>query len=171
MQSVFNPNILIYHPPNSAEGVHFSAFHFLLIWHSQGMNAPTSLFTIQKYKILQRGSRNESAKIQRYIREVRILRMRAENILPSTSLNFVNLQGCFFTSSRGAAWLDEEVLALLSVWGDEKVQEELDGACSPKDKLHQLITAYLYKFCNYSLMCNCVRRCVNTLNWFKKKPV
>ena len=27
MQGVFNPNILIYHPPNSAEGLHFSAFH------------------------------------------------------------------------------------------------------------------------------------------------
>ena len=31
-------------------------------------------------------------------------------------------------SSRGAVWLDEEILALLSIWGDEKVQEELDGA-------------------------------------------
>ena len=28
MQGVFNPNILIYHPPNSTEGLHFSAFHF-----------------------------------------------------------------------------------------------------------------------------------------------
>ena len=28
MQGVFNPNILIYHPPNSAEGLHFSAFHY-----------------------------------------------------------------------------------------------------------------------------------------------
>ena len=27
MQGVFNPNILIYHPPNSAEGLHFNAFH------------------------------------------------------------------------------------------------------------------------------------------------
>ena len=27
MQGVFNPNILIYHPPNCAEGLHFSAFH------------------------------------------------------------------------------------------------------------------------------------------------
>ena len=27
MQGVFNPNILIYHPSNSAEGLHFSAFH------------------------------------------------------------------------------------------------------------------------------------------------
>ena len=27
MQGVFNPNILIYHLPNSAEGLHFSAFH------------------------------------------------------------------------------------------------------------------------------------------------
>ena len=31
MQGVFNPNILIYHPPNSAEGLHFSAFHFTII--------------------------------------------------------------------------------------------------------------------------------------------
>ena len=29
MQGVFNPNILIYHPPNSAEGLHFSAFHYV----------------------------------------------------------------------------------------------------------------------------------------------
>ena len=28
MQGVFNPNILIYHPPNSTEGLHFSAFHY-----------------------------------------------------------------------------------------------------------------------------------------------
>ena len=28
MQGVFNPNIPIYHPPNSAEGLHFSAFHY-----------------------------------------------------------------------------------------------------------------------------------------------
>ena len=69
-------------------------------------------------------------------------------------------------SSRGAVWSDEEVLALLSIWGDEKVQEELDGACSPKDKLHLLITANLYKLCNYSLMRDCVRMCVNTLNRF-----
>ena len=30
MQGVFNPNILIYHPPNSAEGLHFSAFHYFM---------------------------------------------------------------------------------------------------------------------------------------------
>ena len=29
MQGVFNPNILIYHPPNSTEGLHFSAFHYI----------------------------------------------------------------------------------------------------------------------------------------------
>ena len=28
MQGVFNPNIPIYHPPNSAGGLHFSAFHY-----------------------------------------------------------------------------------------------------------------------------------------------
>ena len=32
MQCVFNPNILIYHPPNSAEGLHFSAFHYNYIY-------------------------------------------------------------------------------------------------------------------------------------------
>ena len=34
MQGVFNPNILIYHPPNSAkfhEGLHFSAFHIICV--------------------------------------------------------------------------------------------------------------------------------------------
>ena len=31
MQGVFNPNIpiYVYHPPNSAEGLHFSAFHYI----------------------------------------------------------------------------------------------------------------------------------------------
>ena len=32
MQGVFNPNILIYHQPNSAKGLHFSAFHFVRIY-------------------------------------------------------------------------------------------------------------------------------------------
>ena len=35
MQGVFNPNILIYHPPNSAEGFHFSAFHYNCYNYSQ----------------------------------------------------------------------------------------------------------------------------------------
>ena len=30
MQGVFNPNIVMYYPPNSAEGLHFSAFHCFL---------------------------------------------------------------------------------------------------------------------------------------------
>ena len=36
------------------------------------------------------------------------------------------------TSSRGTVWLDEEVLALLSIWGGKKAQEELDGAVRNK---------------------------------------
>ena len=36
-------------------------------------------------------------------------------------------------SSRRTVWLDEEVfLALFSIWGEEKVQEELDGAVRNK---------------------------------------
>ena len=34
MQGVFNPNIPIYHPPNFAEGLHFSAFHLELEQHN-----------------------------------------------------------------------------------------------------------------------------------------
>ena len=35
MLGVFNPNILIYHPPNSAEGLHFSTFHYNCYNYSQ----------------------------------------------------------------------------------------------------------------------------------------
>ena len=35
-------------------------------------------------------------------------------------------------NSRGASWSDEEVLALISVWGDARVQQELDGAVRNK---------------------------------------
>ena len=31
MQGVFNPNILIYHPPNSTEGLHFSFYSFFVL--------------------------------------------------------------------------------------------------------------------------------------------
>lgn len=34
--------------------------------------------------------------------------------------------------SRGASWSDEEVLALISIWGDARVQQELDGAVRNK---------------------------------------
>ena len=32
----------------------------------------------------------------------------------------------------GAAWTDEEIKALISIWGDSKVQQELDGAVRNK---------------------------------------
>ena len=32
----------------------------------------------------------------------------------------------------GSAWSDEEIKALLSIWGDSKVQDELDGAVRNK---------------------------------------
>ena len=31
-------------------------------------------------------------------------------------------------TNRGTTWTDREVKALLSIWGDTKIQEELDGA-------------------------------------------
>ena len=31
------------------------------------------------------------------------------------------------TTSRGVSWSDDEVNALLAIWGEDKVQEELDG--------------------------------------------
>jgi phosphoribosylaminoimidazole carboxylase/phosphoribosylaminoimidazole-succinocarboxamide synthase len=30
--------------------------------------------------------------------------------------------------NRGTTWTDKEVKALLAIWGDSKIQEELDGA-------------------------------------------
>ena len=37
--------------------------------------------------------------------------------------------------SRGAAWTDKEIKALISIWGDSKIQEELDGAVRNKNNL------------------------------------
>jgi len=31
-------------------------------------------------------------------------------------------------TNRGTTWTDREVKALLSIWGDTEIQEELDGA-------------------------------------------
>ena len=36
------------------------------------------------------------------------------------------------TSSRGSLWSDEEVRALIAIWGEANVQEELDGAVRNK---------------------------------------
>ena len=36
------------------------------------------------------------------------------------------------TSSRGSLWSDEEVRALIAIWGKANVQEELDGAVRNK---------------------------------------
>ena len=35
-------------------------------------------------------------------------------------------------ANRGATWADKEVKALLTIWGDIKIQEELDGAVCNK---------------------------------------
>ena len=35
-------------------------------------------------------------------------------------------------SSRGVSWSDDEVRALLTIWGEGEVQEELDGAVRNK---------------------------------------
>ena len=32
------------------------------------------------------------------------------------------------STSRGSSWSDNEVKALISIWGEENIQEELDGA-------------------------------------------
>ena len=34
--------------------------------------------------------------------------------------------------NRGALWSDEEVRALIHVWGEDKIQQELDGASRNK---------------------------------------
>ena len=35
-------------------------------------------------------------------------------------------------NSRGVSWSDDEVKALVAIWGEDKVQEELDGAVRNK---------------------------------------
>ena len=35
-------------------------------------------------------------------------------------------------TNRGTTWADKEVKALLTIWGDSKIQEELDGAVRNK---------------------------------------
>ena len=35
-------------------------------------------------------------------------------------------------TNRGTTWADKEVKALLTIWGDSKIQEELDGAVCNK---------------------------------------
>ena len=32
------------------------------------------------------------------------------------------------STSRGSSWSDNEVRALISIWGEDRIQEELDGA-------------------------------------------
>ena len=34
--------------------------------------------------------------------------------------------------NRGAAWSDKEVKDLIAVWGEQKIQEELDGSVRNK---------------------------------------
>ena len=41
-------------------------------------------------------------------------------------------------SCRGLSWSDEEVKALISIWGDGKVQEELDGAVRNKSVFEKI---------------------------------
>ena len=35
-------------------------------------------------------------------------------------------------TNRGTVWADKEVKALLTIWGNSKIQEELDGAVRNK---------------------------------------
>ena len=37
-----------------------------------------------------------------------------------------------FTTSHGFSWSNEEVKALIAIWGEDKVQDELDGAVRNK---------------------------------------
>ena len=41
-------------------------------------------------------------------------------------------------ANRGSTWGEEEVLVLLSIWGNEKLQQELDGP-KRKQPLHESI--------------------------------
>ena len=35
-------------------------------------------------------------------------------------------------TNRGTTWEDKEIMALLAIWGNSKIQEELDGAVRNK---------------------------------------
>ena len=65
MQGVFNPNILIYHPPNSAEGLHFSAFH---IYKYQGFYGVNIIMFCIVVALIMRRSKNNIFATQRNIR-------------------------------------------------------------------------------------------------------
>ena len=41
-------------------------------------------------------------------------------------------------TNRGTIWADKEVKALLTIWGDSKIQEELDGAVRNKDVFQRI---------------------------------
>ena len=38
-------------------------------------------------------------------------------------------------NSRGVSWTDKEVMALIAIWGEDKVQKELNGAVRNKTVL------------------------------------
>ena len=42
--------------------------------------------------------------------------------------------------SRGSAWADAEVTALISIWGEAEIQEQLDGATRNKKFLISFMT-------------------------------
>ena len=47
-------------------------------------------------------------------------------------------------ANRGTVWGEEEVRVLISIWGDEKIQDELDGP-RRKQSLHEAIAKELQK--------------------------
>lgn len=41
---------------------------------------------------------------------------------------YIILVGTVTKMNRGTIWCDEEIRALIRIWGDGKIQDELDGA-------------------------------------------
>ena len=55
-------------------------------------------------------------------------------------------------------WTDEEVAALLSAWGDEHIQEQLDGATRNKKVYAELQRGYWKQVDTIVQLCNAAKK-------------
>ena len=67
------------------------------------------------------------------------------------------------TTTCGSRWLDDETKTLISVWGEENVQQQLDGAVRNKTVYEQVAK----KMNNYGYKRDWVQ-CRNKIKNFKK---
>ena len=55
-------------------------------------------------------------------------------------------------------WTDEEVVMLLSTWGDESIEEHLNGATRKKKCMPKLCRGYWKQVDTIVLLCNVVKK-------------